>query len=293
MNAENLNYLRDRLKFLGFQQATIPLEEELETQLKKDEMAFDLYTEVYYDDCKVEATLHFEHSADRTKHLFKKYVAVLRYSHAPERDRIHTFYIFKGHGCTLKEAFNLLEGRSINKNIRDAEDLGRSCWSWLDFDEKTELGNYKIRISRTYDLEKALQAYPIAELKSEMSRDALLDALRRGNSHPVFLMKGHKRTRVFIEASPQNGLLIIRPQLMGVPFPNILPTETQAMGEGSDPGEAGGIEMSAEVEVIGTPSETEAIAIPSEVEESAEEPDEEQVRTTRIRSSQRRKTSKA
>jgi hypothetical protein len=58
----------------------------------------------------------------------------------------------------------------------------------LDFDNKKESGNYRVHSFHEnfgYNLEKIIEKYPLAELKNESVKEALLQSLRKGNLQEV------------------------------------------------------------------------------------------------------------
>jgi len=130
----------------------------------------------------------------------------LRRGDDPETDRTQTFYISKGTGITLKEAFNLLQGRAVNKDLTNVEGEKYNAWLQLNFEEIDINHNYKVRqFSKQYgyDLEKVLEKYPIRELQLEESKILLFKALKRGNLQPVHFLKANKAEKMFVEACPQ------------------------------------------------------------------------------------------
>ncbi|WP_431216853.1 hypothetical protein ACQ86N_21215 [Puia sp. P3] len=214
MNSENLDYLQNRLKYLGFGEEG-PLNQELEENVLLGQPEFQLFTDAVYEDCRMEATLHFSRSGERDTYYFKSYDARLLYAGSIEADKAQTFYIYKKWGFTFKEAFNLLEGRAVyKKRVSPKDDTEYWAWSQLNFGEKTPSGNYKYteyKDSSGYDLEKVLHLYPIIELQDEQLKMALIRSLQRGNIHPVHFVKNHKKEKVFIEANPKTKLINISP----------------------------------------------------------------------------------
>jgi hypothetical protein len=207
MNNENLSFLLDSLKFLGFGERPA-LNEQLEDCITQEIPEFKLYTESFYDeDYRLETLLHFRKAEKYDMYFFNKYEALLRRGDDPETDRTQTFYINKGTGITLKEAFNLLQGRAVNKDLTNAEGEKYNAWLQLNFEELDLNHNHKMRQFGKhygYDLEKVLEKYPIRELQLEESKVLLLKGLRRGNLQPVHLLKpNNKVEKMFIEASPQ------------------------------------------------------------------------------------------
>ena len=166
MNQENLSFLQDSLKYLGFGESTL-LNQQLEEQVAKSVREFELYTEAFFDDfTKLEAKLYYHQSDKSERYIFSKYDALLRYADNPERNRMQTFFIYKGTGVTFKEAFNLLEGRAVFRTLINADEQKYKAWTQLDFSEKDLHDNYKTKQYSAhygYDLEKVLDSYPIVE----------------------------------------------------------------------------------------------------------------------------------
>lgn len=206
MNNDKLLFLLDSLKYLGFGERPA-LNEQLEERIANEVPEFQLYTESFYDeDYKLETLLHFRRSDRYDMYFFNKYEALLRRGDDPETDRAQTFYISRGTGITLKEAFNLLQGRAVNKNLTNVEGEKYNAWLQLNFEEIDMNHNYKVRQfgkQYGYDLEKVLEKYPIRELQLEESKALLLKALNRGNLQPVHFLKADKAEKMFIEACPQ------------------------------------------------------------------------------------------
>jgi hypothetical protein len=214
MNNENLEFLQDSLKYLGFGEKLL-LNRQLEETIASEPKEFQLDTEAFFDEYnKLEVVLYFRRSDQADMYFFNKYEARLRAAEDPELDRGQVFYISKGRGMTLKEAFNLLQGRAVNKDLTDADGQRYNAWVQLNFSEKDLHGNYKVKQYRPqygYDLEKTLEKYPIRELKNEELKAGLLRSLRKGNLHPVSFDKAAKTEKMFIEASPQYKTINIYP----------------------------------------------------------------------------------
>src|ERR1044071_10399868 len=81
-----------------------------------------------------------------------------------------TFYINKGNNITLKEAYNLMNGRAINKDLTNKEGQVYNAWVQMDFKETDKNGNYQLKHYHQnygFDLEKELTKYSIKELENE------------------------------------------------------------------------------------------------------------------------------
>src|SRR5205823_3911156 len=112
MNQENVNYLKDSLKYLGFGET---LHTALVQKLAAGKPDFQLLFRASVDQKSFEAVLNFRKSDNSDMYFFNSYTAKLERRDSQTREQ--TFYINKGKGITIKEAFNLLEGRSVFKEL--------------------------------------------------------------------------------------------------------------------------------------------------------------------------------
>lgn len=214
MNKDNLAFLHDNLKYLGFGEYSL-LNHLLESEMTRGTLAFELYTDAFFDEeTKLEAKLYFRRSDSLDMYFFNKYEAMLVYPENPEKNKAQTFYIYKGSGVTLKEAFNLLQGRSVYKKLTNSVGEKYTAWIQLNFEQKDLHENYKYKYFRSenrYDLVKILANYKLREMENEETREMLFRSLRRGNLHPVTLIKTNKTERMFIQANPQFKTINIIP----------------------------------------------------------------------------------
>jgi hypothetical protein len=217
MNAENLGFLHERLLYLGFGEDS-PLNKELEQQVARQLPDFELYTDAFFDngETKMEVKLYFHYDPQKERYFFNKYDALL--IQKDEETRSQTFYLHKGiYGFTLKEAFNLLQGRSVNKDLHSLNGDKYNSWVRLLFDEKDLHDNYKLKHTKPeiYNLERILNYYPIQELQMEDTRKALIKSLCKGNIQLVtFVFESPDRPprieRKFIAANPKDRTLFIQ-----------------------------------------------------------------------------------
>jgi hypothetical protein len=216
MNNENLEFLADSLKYMGFGDKGI-LNDQLSKHIAKESKTFELETEAYFDEkFKLDLTLHFRKSDQLDMYFFTKYEARLRAADTPDLDRGQVFYISKGTGVALQEAFNLLQGRAVNKDLTNAEGQKYNAWIQLNFSDKDQHDNYKVKQYRPqygYDLEKTLEKYPIGELKEAELKANLIKSLQKGNQELVTFEKSSSTQKMFIEANPQYKTINIYPSL--------------------------------------------------------------------------------
>jgi hypothetical protein len=196
MNENNFTYLADRLKYLGFGEGH---GENLRAAMASGIGDFTLSHEALIQQRAFRATLFFHKGAGSDHYYLNKWEGVLPGAVGVDR---HTFYIQKGHGVTLKEGFNLLEGRSVYKNLTTKE--GEKYEAWLQLDKKG--GEEKLRQFHSaygFDLDKVLSRLPISELATAEGREALLKSLQRGNLQGVTFEKEGFVEKLWVEASPQ------------------------------------------------------------------------------------------
>ncbi len=200
MNTQNLEFLKKSLLNLGFGEK---LNAALEKQIRAKTPEFNLAVTQDYNQRKVDYTLHFKAGSKDENYFFNKFDASMNNGKQDERQ---TFYINKGSGITAKEAFNLMEGRSVNKQLFNAEGQQYNAWLQLDKDNLTEGGNKKIRHFNEaygYQLEKVLAGKGIKEMDGGQAQDNLLRSLRKGNAQQITVEKDGESQKYFITANPQ------------------------------------------------------------------------------------------
>lgn len=202
MNQKNFDYLKDGLKYLGFGEG---LNNKLAEELASGKPEFQLNTVNEYGRDKVNYKLDFRKSDQSDMYFFNRYNATFKpEGDSPEKDQ--TFYIKKNSGITAKEAYNLLNGRAVNKDLTNAEGQPYNAWLQIDFAQKDDNGNHKFKMIHQaygYDLEKELAKHPIKELNEPVTKERLMQSLERGNLHQVTFTKADKEEKMFIEANPQ------------------------------------------------------------------------------------------
>lgn len=219
MNEKNLEYLKDSLKYMGFGDN---LNEALRANIAGEKKDFTLSLQTEIARQPFQAVLHFRKSDKTDVYFFNKWEAELKNDVGK---RAHTFYVHKGHGVTLKEGFNLLEGRAVHKELTGKEGQKYGAWLQLDGTVTDKNGNSKLRQFHAhygYDLDATLARYPIRELGLPDQKEKLLYALQKGNRPAVTFEQNGFAEKLFIEAAPQfkslhvydhNGTRIPLPEL--------------------------------------------------------------------------------
>lgn len=203
MNQKNHDYLKDQLKYTGFGEE---VQAKLAENLQKPQNEFTIRHQATYGKDELSLALNFKKSPSSDMFFFNNYQAELQ---KPGSDAkvSQTFYINnEGRNITQKEAYNLLDGRSVNKDLVNKEGQIHNAWIKLDFKETTASGNYKTKqFSPQYgfELEKNLAKLPIKELTSDTDRVKLVESLERGNRQVVTFNSELGEQKRFIEANPQ------------------------------------------------------------------------------------------
>ncbi|HEX9503018.1 MAG TPA: hypothetical protein VF974_01690 [Patescibacteria group bacterium] len=212
MNQKNFSALLDFLRFRGFGEP-FDFILELEKLVAQDLPAFHLPTEASFDDStKMEAILYFRKSIQEDGYFLIKYIANLHHLDEPDRDRSQTFYTYDDAGITFMEVYNLLNGRSVYKNLVTSFGEKYNGWLQLNFKEKDGPDNYRLHKYKDlhgFDLEKVLELYPIREMREREGRESLIRSLKKGNLHPAHFVKPKKTELKFIGANARNKTINI------------------------------------------------------------------------------------
>ncbi|MBX2896843.1 MAG: hypothetical protein KF763_15460 [Cyclobacteriaceae bacterium] len=206
MNEKNLEYLKKDLKYLGFGDK---LNADLEARIKEQPSEFKLHMtgEFNKDNLKerVDYTLDFKKSDKTDNYFLNRYQATLK-NDDPALEKTQTFYINKNSGITAKEAYNLLDGRAVNKDLNTKEGQPYNAWVQLDFQEKDKNDNYKVKQYHQgygYDLEMVMAKYPIKEQLNPDEKSKVLKSLEKGNVTQVTFAKQGGEEKMYIAANPQ------------------------------------------------------------------------------------------
>jgi len=202
MNQKNLDFLADQIKYTGFGEALQPI---LKEQLEKGEKEFMIPHEAKFENSVLKSELNFKKSDQSDMYFFNSYKAMLS-----KEDASHTleqiFYIGKENNFTMKEAFNLLDGRSVNKDLTNKQGEVYNAWTALNFKEAESNGNFKMthyHQNYGYNLEAALEKHSIKELQTPKFKEDLISSLKKGNIQSVTVVINGEESKRFVEANPQ------------------------------------------------------------------------------------------
>lgn len=211
MNEKNLNYLKDQVKYTGFGEG---LESQLTENMKAGAAEFSLSHQSLYGKDEATAILHFKKSS-QDNYFFNRYELSVKPEGAEQAVK-QSFYIGYDNNFTLKEAYNLISGRSVHKELAKlvADENGRleakgekyKAWVKLDFTDKDTNGNFKEKQYHQnygFNLEETLAKHPIKELSVPEERIKLMASLEKGNRQAVTFAIDGREERRYLEAAPQ------------------------------------------------------------------------------------------
>ncbi|WP_343614892.1 hypothetical protein [Flavobacterium sp.] len=208
MNEKNVTYLKDQLKYTGFGET---FDAELRENILKGDKDFKIaHTGIMNNGVPnkdtVTVELNFKKSDHSDMYFFNSYqVNLQKEENKPGLEQ--TFYINNDStSITLKEAYNLMEGRSVNKDLKNKEGETYNCWISMNFKESDDRGNFKLQHFHQnygYDLEAALEKHSIKELLTPQYKEDLINSLKKGNLQSVNFIVGGEERKQFVEANPQ------------------------------------------------------------------------------------------
>lgn len=201
---KNYDFLKNQLKFTGFGEGHA---ETLKAELEKNQPQFVLTHKAQIGKDEAVATMHFRKSDSSDMYFFNKYDMQLKKEGDNAAMRQTVYLRNKEDNISFKEAYNLMNDRSVFKERTTKEGEKYQTWMKLDFKSTDAAGNFKMKPqSFGYDLEKAINKYPITELKDPDVRQQIIASLQRGNRQEVNLETDGKSTKMFIEANPASGM---------------------------------------------------------------------------------------
>lgn len=208
MNETNLEYLKNQLKYTGFGET---FDAELRENIMKGDKDFKImHTGIMNNGVPNKDTLtvelNFKKSEQTDMYFFNSYrVNLQKEENKPGLEQ--TFYINKDSASiTMKEAYNLMEGRSVNKDLKNKEGESYNCWLKMNFKESDSQGNFKLNQYHQnygYDLEASLAKHSIKELNTPQYKEDLLNSLKKGNLQTATFVVGGAESKMYVEANPQ------------------------------------------------------------------------------------------
>jgi hypothetical protein len=203
METQNAEFLKKSLLNLGFGDK---LNAELDKEMEAKTPEFKLGSQHEFNQKTVDYTLHFRSGDNEGMYFFNKYDATINHKDDPAKDINQTFFINKGSGITAKEAFNLMEGRAVHKQLYNLEGQKYQAWLTLDDKNRTENGSKKLNHYHEnygYDVEKVIAGKGIKELNDPKAKEELMRSLKKGNAQQITVEREGIDKKYFIAANPQ------------------------------------------------------------------------------------------
>lgn len=204
MQNENLDFLKNNLKYLGFgDQANEHLQKEIASG--KESFNIELVTKPkspeLKEDQSVKYDLAFAKSKTSDNYYLNSYTAKLQGTDIKDAKE-QSFTVHNGNGVTAKEAFNLISGRAINKDITNTSNEKFNAWIKLNNSE--DGGHDKKYYNKNYgfDLEKVVDALGV-KFNENFTKDSVLKSLEKGNLQAVIVEKNNSAEQIYIAANPQ------------------------------------------------------------------------------------------
>src|SRR3546814_201360 len=218
MNEKNLDYLQKQLFTLGFKDK---LNSVLEQAISKELPEFTIGLNNRrkgetggFDHLRYE--LNFSRSKKSDLYFLNDYEVGLRKEGDPW-PRVQLFDLEQHHRVTALEAYNLLSGRSIYKEIfrekkEDKQNLETerpdktSIWMKLNMDVTEAYGYHPVQRfypEYGYMLEESLSKYPFISLEDAEKKEGVLKDLKKGKLAEMRLDVNGELVPVFVAANPE------------------------------------------------------------------------------------------
>lgn len=229
MDEKAMGFNESQLKRTGFAEAFTP---ELKAKMEQGVPLIQHEFKKNYDGDQVTANLHLKKSATSDYYFLNKFDLQLQKDGRTDSVK-QTYYITSrkvaGNGeengeqkakqdikYTLKEGYNLLDGRPVYKNLVSKEGNEYEAWNKLNFKKKLDNGNFEMKqYTKNYgfDLENVLSKYPIKELANEQYKQSLIDSLHRGNlQKATFVGNDGSEEKLYISPNITLGALNVYDQ---------------------------------------------------------------------------------
>lgn len=210
---ENKNYefLQQQVFYTGIGDA---LDKQLAEQMQKGAASFTLEYKKAYAEGEVTATLYFQKSKQSELYFFNR-MGVSVQTHNGETKAQSFLIAPKGANFTVKEAYNLLQGRAVYKEglvyKKDGVEKKYNAWNELNPNDVDANGNQKItRYNEKYgyNVEKTLASETLQsffpELRDPKVMSRAIDELKRGDRFMVHMIDPETNNEVkhYLVGSP-------------------------------------------------------------------------------------------
>ncbi|MBS1525303.1 MAG: hypothetical protein JST19_06630 [Bacteroidetes bacterium] len=215
---KNLKALQDNLYYAGFGSL---LNKALEERFNEQLPEFKLSHQAKIGEKEMDYELNFK-KGDKL-YFFKGFEATLK-KPGENEDGLRQ-YFYANQNITANEAYNLLDGRAVNKTYHIYEkvdedgkekyqrtDQTYNTWLQLDFiKQKDDKNNFQIQKygeKYGFDLEAKMKKLAIAEMNDPEKASRLISLLKKGNLQDATLEKDGTQQKVYLAANPINRNII-------------------------------------------------------------------------------------
>ena len=203
INTENLEYLKESLKYSGFD---TKLNDELEKNIRDGVPEFKLKHETKIGDYEMAYDLLFKQGKKDGMYFFNRMEATLKKPGENEKGITQTFY--QNQHISAKEAYNLLNGRAVYTKLSYKNDIKKTypAWVQLNFSEQDKFGNYEVKKytdSYNFKVEDCVKELALKEQADPQDIDRMIKSLKRGNLTEANWKHDGMTERVFLAANPE------------------------------------------------------------------------------------------
>ncbi|MES2457575.1 MAG: hypothetical protein V4594_18605 [Bacteroidota bacterium] len=212
---KNVEFLKDQMKYTGFGEG---YETQLKEKIGKGLPEFQISHRAEYGNDVVTATLDFSKSKNSDMYFFNSYKIDMKPEGSNEL-MSQSFQIGTRNNITLKEAYNMMNGRSIYKEFNKVEKQGEGesarfaptdekyqAWKQMNFKETTKNGNFKLDTftdAYGFKLQDELCKLPLKELQDKVANQRLIESLEKGNRPLVTLIQDGNERQHYLVANPK------------------------------------------------------------------------------------------
>jgi hypothetical protein len=212
MEKENLEFLKERLYFLGFgERLNKTLEDKMKAGAKEFKLGIDGTVETMGVKKQVDYVLDFAKSDKKDRYFLNSYTATLKGENNDQETKQKVFLNY-GAGLSSRETFNLLDGRSAHKTFKNKEGEPYEAWVKIDFKNQDDYGNNKLkRFSEgwKYDLSHQLHKHPIKELQTATQKEELMRKLKKGDLVEVNFVIDKQDVKRHVAANPADRNILV------------------------------------------------------------------------------------
>lgn len=242
VQVENLAKLKEEVKMTGFNDH---FDKQIEERIKAGDTDFRLNKSIEVNNERIDYLLHFHVDKEKGKAYLNDMDASLKIPEQGE-ERRHTFPRYLR--ITAKEAYNLLkygDTTAVQKKLFNKK--GKQYLSYITLDlkgNKDERNNYPLKQyhekyykEQPFILEKALDnlPFPVKELENPVTKDFMLNSLRRGNRQQVTIYNNGVVEKAYLMVNAKAGRVDVRDSNMqlleGETKKQEKETQVQAPGE--------------------------------------------------------------